>query len=344
MFKKIDIENFRGIKSLSVENLSRVNLFFGKNNSGKSTVLESAFLLSGMTNPHLLVLCNAVRGFKGIRDFSLFFHNLNTAHPISIISEGNSKVFSRRLKMEMSASQTYKQNLDDKSTTVAADNKPFQTLVLNASCDGKKYKNEFILENASEKEERGKIGIFPFYNEPFVCKYIAPKDTNFALDEVNDILKDKQEQNIVENLSLLDERITDFVLSQNDIMVDIGLKSRIPLNMMGDGTRKFFNLIVSLYKCKDGILLIDEIDNGLHFSAMENLWKTVLNLTKKYNVQVFATTHNMDSLKSLNALLADRAEDVSFYKVLHTKNDETKLLYYPYEDFSVVLGNGNEVR
>lgn len=343
MFKKISIENFRGIKSLSVENFSRVNLFFGKNNSGKSTVLESAFLLTGMTNPHLLVLCNEVRGFKGIQDFSLFFHNLDTTHPISIIAEGDSKVFSRQLNMKLSESQTYNQSFDTKNTTRTAGNKPFQTLTLKASCAGTEYNNEFILDDVTETEEHGKIGSIPSYSEPLVCRYVAPGNKNYATNEVNDILKDKQERDISENLSLLDEHITDFVVNRNNVMVDIGLKSRIPLNMMGDGTIKFFNLIVSLHTCKNGILLIDEIDNGLHFSAMKTLWEVVLTLAKKYNVQMFATTHNIDSLKGL-AERTDNSEDISFYKVLHTKTDETKILYYPYDDFSAVLENGNEVR
>lgn len=346
MFKKIEIENFRGIKSLFVENLSRVNLFFGKNNSGKSTVLEAAFLLSGMIDPNLLVSCNAVRGFQAIQDFSFFFHNFDTSRAVSFASEGTSELFTRQLEMKLSGSQSYTQNFKDKNTTVSIDNKPFQTLSLNACCNGKEYTNEFILEASTETEERGTIGDVSF-NENFMCTYITPDNTDVALSELNDIFKDKQEQNVIENLSLIDRRIKDFVVNRNCIMVDIGLKSRIPLNMMGDGARKFFTLIILLYKCRNGILLIDEIDNGLHFSAMKSLWKTVLTLAEKYNVQVFATTHNMDSLKGLKSLLAecaDSSKDVSFYKVLHTSNDETKILHYPYEDFSAVLENGNEVR
>lgn len=347
MFEKIKIENFRGIKNLSIENLSNVNLFFGKNNSGKSTVLESVFLLSGMTNPHLLVLCNSIRGFKGIQDFSLFFHNFDTMNPISIVSEGDSNLFNRQLKMELSASQEYTRNFNDKDIMKSIDNAPFQTLTVSAVNDNKKYRNEFILDFPTEIEERGRIGIINSYKEELVCKYIAPIDTGFALNEVNDILKDKQEKNIIENLSLIDDRIIDFIVNQNTIMVDIGLQSRIPLNMMGDGTRKFFNLIVSLYRCRNGILLIDEIDNGLHFSVMKNLWKLILSLSKKYNVQIFATTHNIDLLKGLDDFLNEFHNDanaVSLYKVVHKKNDEEKALFYPHTDFSAVLANGNEVR
>ena len=347
MVRNITIENFRGIKSLSVENLSRVNLFFGRNNAGKSTVLESVFLLSGMTNPRLLVLCNAVRGFNGIQDFSFFFHNFNTASPVSIISEGDSELFTRKLRMELSDSQSYTQDFDGKTAAGLIDNKAFQVLVLNASSEGETYRNEFRLESATETEENGKIGIITSYNEKLVCKYIAPRNTSISIEELDDILKDKQEQNLIESLSLIDGRIKDFVVSRKNIMVDIGLDTRLPLNMMGDGARKFFNLIVSLYKCRNGILLVDEIDNGLHYSAMEYLWKTVMSMAKKYNVQVFATTHNMDSLKGLNASLAESgndAHDVSFYKVLRKNDDETKILHYAYKDFSVVLENGNEVR
>ncbi|WP_462136871.1 AAA family ATPase, partial [Candidatus Mycalebacterium sp.] len=48
-FKSIKIENFRGIESLKIDNLERINLFVGKNNCGKTTILESIYLLSGMS-------------------------------------------------------------------------------------------------------------------------------------------------------------------------------------------------------------------------------------------------------------------------------------------------------
>ena len=74
MYNSFEIEKFKSINSLKIENLSRINLFFGRNNCGKTTLLEAIFLLSGISNPELFRRCNSFRSFNQITDLSYFFH------------------------------------------------------------------------------------------------------------------------------------------------------------------------------------------------------------------------------------------------------------------------------
>lgn len=67
MFSKIEIERFRGIKYAFIEGFKQINLFFGKNNCGKSSLLESFFLASGLSNPLLPIHVNIVRGYGKAR-------------------------------------------------------------------------------------------------------------------------------------------------------------------------------------------------------------------------------------------------------------------------------------
>ena len=80
-FKNIDIKNFRGIKHLLIDDFSRVNVFLGQNNSGKSSVLEAIFLLAGMSNPDLPLGLNKVRTriFRNtyLQEVRYQFYNLN---------------------------------------------------------------------------------------------------------------------------------------------------------------------------------------------------------------------------------------------------------------------------
>ncbi|MCD6146065.1 MAG: AAA family ATPase [Methanosarcinales archaeon] len=69
MYKKLTINGFRGIKHLEVDDFRQVNLFVGKNNCGKTTILESLFLLTGPTNPQLPLKIN------GFRDFNIIDEN-----------------------------------------------------------------------------------------------------------------------------------------------------------------------------------------------------------------------------------------------------------------------------
>ena len=62
--KDIEISNFRGIEYLKIDDLARVNVLLGQNNSGKSTVLESIAMLMSMSNPDAPQLLNASRARK----------------------------------------------------------------------------------------------------------------------------------------------------------------------------------------------------------------------------------------------------------------------------------------
>ena len=87
MFKNIIIKNFRGITELAVGDFRRVNLLVGKNNCGKTSVLEALFLASAPTNPELPLRINHYRGFgiaEDVQPWHLFFNKLNTSNTIEI--------------------------------------------------------------------------------------------------------------------------------------------------------------------------------------------------------------------------------------------------------------------
>lgn len=75
---------------------------------------------------------------------------------------------------------------------------------------------------------------------------------------------------------------------------DIGAKRLIPFPLMGDGMSRLLGIALAMTDAQDGILLIDEIENGIHHSVMPELWKTVADLAERYNAQIFATTHSIE--------------------------------------------------
>ena len=68
---------------------------------------------------------------------------------------------------------------------------------------------------------------------------------------------------------------------------------------MGDGMWRIMAMAISLAQCKDGFLLIDEIDTGLHYSVMTDMWKLIYRSALDLSVQVFASTHSNDCIRSL---------------------------------------------
>jgi predicted ATPase len=82
---------------------------------------------------------------------------------------------------------------------------------------------------------------------------------------------------------------------------------RIPIGSMGDAIWRMLGLTLAIVNARNGVLLVDEIDTGLHFSAMSDMWKLIWETAKRLNVQIFATTHNSDCWMSLAAIASNES-------------------------------------
>lgn len=82
-------------------------------------------------------------------------------------------------------------------------------------------------------------------------------------------------------------------------------EERVPIGSFGDGIWRIFALAVALSRVKGGLLLIDEIDTGLHYTVMTEMWKFVSEVCKEFKIQVFATTHSYDCVYSLAKVCHD---------------------------------------
>jgi AAA15 family ATPase/GTPase len=78
------------------------------------------------------------------------------------------------------------------------------------------------------------------------------------------------------------------------------------LKSMGDGINRILTIILALVNSDNGFLLIDEFENGLHYSVQEKLWEIIFSLSEKLNIQVFATTHSEDSILGFESILNDK--------------------------------------
>ena len=120
-------------------------------------------------------------------------------------------------------------------------------------------------------------------------------------------------------------------------------------NMAGDGIRRFLKIITAVANPAQTIVLIDEIENGLHYSAYQLLWESILALSSTLDVQLFITTHNVETLKCLEKILnksgnTKHQELVKVYNVTKTKNAGFKTFQYSYESFKDAIENEMEIR
>ena len=123
-----------------------------------------------------------------------------------------------------------------------------------------------------------------------------------------------------------------------------GRNAPIPLKSLGDGATRFFALALTLANSRDGFLVIDEAENGIHHSMQRALWKMVLQTALNNNVQVLAVTHSWDCVRGF-AQAAMELEDVDGALVrLERKGDETRAIEYSEQELQVVAEQGIEVR
>jgi AAA15 family ATPase/GTPase len=117
--------------------------------------------------------------------------------------------------------------------------------------------------------------------------------------------------------------------------------------MMGDGLRRYLNIVAASANPINNILLIDEIENGLHYSAYKKLWEAIFALAVSNNKQVFVTTHSKETLYRLNEMLEEHAEyrnELSLYTLEQTKLKGHQAYRLPYEGLAEASKNNIEIR
>ena len=119
---------------------------------------------------------------------------------------------------------------------------------------------------------------------------------------------------------------------------------RFPIGTYGDGMRRLLAIVLAFVGSEDGVLLIDEIDTGFHWTVMEDMWRLVVESARRSNVQVFATTHSYDCVRALGSLAEshpDLAEQVSIQKIQPTLNQAVS---FHDDEIKVAVEQGIEVR
>ncbi len=276
----IRIEGFRGINHLELNGLRWINVLLGNNNSSKSFALEAVMILMGASKPVLPIELNANRNYTGLQkdDLQLFFYELSTENRITIKADFLDSG-SRNLQISYFESEINRMPISEVGNADYS---------MQNNCYGLQYeytdgeekntskllirtdKNE-LSSHTSEKKSIRKTAAF-----------VAPRyNFNDFIRHFNQIVTDKEKDSVLEVLRNVESRIKDIVIVGEKVMVDVGLSKLVPINVLGDGTRKMFTLITAMYSVKGGILIVDEVDNGLYYKTMETLWTALLRSAKQ---------------------------------------------------------------
>jgi hypothetical protein len=340
MLKSLTIENFRCLKNFKLDNLSRINLLVGKNNSGKTSLLEAITLLQSDINiQHTLdKILSARNEFSNSdkKEFNpaIFFKNFRIDPKESkIIIQADSQKTSKILEIfidfvEYELAKTFpalsfcwKDRITD--TPDKANEEilfPFvKTGVININNMTTLNPKTYFLIDFQEIINRDELFVTAnFFSRPNLISLYKQISTT------------KEEKKIIKILQSLEPEIEDLAIGENDDFV-VGLANierQVQIGSLGDGIYRLLGLALAIVNVKNGVLLVDEIDTGLHYTAMDDMWKMIWQTANDLNVQVFATTHSNDCWKSL-AELAETLDDHSDGIAIHyiDKNREHSISY-----------------
>ena len=305
--------------------------------------------MTGPSNPILPVRINSFRNYGQFREYDMLldFYNLNVGEPIILSAEGNVK-----RELEITAFFDEIGEVDLASTNKGGSNSQERFYGLShkyrVGDDNTEYHSKLFIQKGNLS--KGNMGVDQRYTESVKSLYVPSAYMQSPVNEVYGRLTEKKmDGKIVEILRAIEPKISDMKLVGQELMVDIGLNQLLPINMMGDGLRKLISVVLAIYDCKDGVIAIDEIDNGFHYSAMKSLWRAIALVSQETKTQVFATTHNIDFLKGVAAMLNDPRfewlqEELSAFRLIRSEDDVLSALRYDSDTLGYSLGHEIEIR
>lgn len=368
--EKIEIDGFRALSKLNINSLGSVNLITGKNNSGKSSLLEAIRILSsgGALKTFYDILSTREELGDGAEyeksydpgDLVPFCSLFNGFPDLASSQNGFSIKAEGALPAALSSIDVginwYSRKTDPDRTTfryeIASgdwlDEEVFPALSMDIG--GKKRivpLDRFNRRSYASRSDVDGTSVPCIYLDPFSSRSTSQMDVWWDAVALTDA-----EPEIVKALQLVSDDIQAVTMIASDnrssrprtaVAKSARFRSRVPLKTFGDGLNRVFGIILSLCNARNGVLLIDEIENGLHYSVQTAVWRTLFRLARDMNVQVFATSHSWDCVRAFQEAAAESPETGVLVRLTSQGNTVIPTLFTE-KELQIVTRDQIEVR
>ncbi len=313
MIDYVEIKNFRCFKHTRIKNFGKVNLIGGLNNVGKTALLEALLVGFFPTAKSF----NLVRDFRneGSSDnnsWQYFFLNKSTDENI-VISLQQDKI--EQYFTEISCQQ----DLDLVATTLDKDRLAYafrgvanpSFVNVKGKLQGKEFdyfplpKEIHALPPHVGNPPKNIAGTIPFLHSSTRKDALELTTLFSAIEPKKNI--------VIEALSFVDNRITDIKIltpdKKSNLFLSLKNQGDFPVNLFGDAIRKIIEVVLVLLNTSNSVVLIDEVENGLHYTKQAEFWRLLFGIAAK-DTQIFATTHSKEMISSF-ATTAEQNPNVS---------------------------------
>lgn len=365
----LTIEGFRSFRELKLEGLGRVNLITSRNNMGKSSLLEAVRILasdSPLATIHSILTHREEDVFDTDEpskqeyaeialQISTLFHGFpelsGSWKSILVAADGHQQPMKLTLTLGWFSEERAENGTRryvSRQMELLDEEDGIPALVIGTG-DGERI---FPLENLRRvhyssrplrPEYRGLMSIY-------VSSYGGERTDQLGVLWDRIALSDLEDQ-VVEALRIIDPSIAAVSMVGGDrlrrprtAIVRSGRIPRpVPLRSFGDGLNRLFGIALSLVNAKDGLLLIDEFENGMHYSVQLATWRMIFRLAATLGVQVFATSHSWDAIEAFQKAAAETAEDGVLVR-LARKGEDIIPTVFREDELKIATRDGIEVR
>jgi len=369
MYQSFKASNFRCFRELTLANLERVNLIAGVNNIGKTALLEALFLHCGAYNPALALRVNAFRGIETVKlelgrwveaPWDSLFHQFDISKSVELAGE-NTITGHRSLRLRVlrqpselaPVAQFIKFGPDDSQRAIDSGEsqkvldtlETAKVLQLESQEKGGQASYYMILDLKGVRiEPIPPAPPFPaFFQGARIRIPFGEEAERFGRLEI------RGEQDVVlRALQLIEPRLKRLaivvVAGEPMLHGDVGVGRLMPLPVMGEGMVRLASLVMHIGNAPGGVVLVDEIENGLHHSILPKVWRAIGEVARQFNTQVFATTHSLECIVAAHrAFSKSERYDFRLHR-LERVNETIRAVTYDQETLEAAIETGLEVR
>lgn len=313
MISKIKITNFKCFNDFVLDKLALINLVGGRNNSGKSALLEALFIAFGFKNPQIFYALSALRSGNGPLNvtpqkmWGHLFYNFTECDSFSIVLNRTDASVST-LTMSKVPDETVGFNVNSQVVGSLLNqgydsndiNKYFYALKFQYELKDTHISGEYRIQDNTIKYNFDGNSSLPLKKISFYNAKSQP-DNVVVAEWVSKFILENRKQSLLDLLKLFDEEIVDITtVVDNSLPYVFAIRSngqKLSINYMGDGINKALQVLLSILTSPNGILLIDEIENGFHYSLYTKLFEAFYKAALEVDCQLFITTHNAGVIK-----------------------------------------------
>ena len=365
MYTSFSIQKFRRFKQLKIESLTRCNLITGLNNSGKSTLLEALWMHAGPNRPDLALRILQFRGVPGADVANIardLFFDFDTREPIELAADGDWGEHPRVLTIATrpkpasvvpspARNGRTSTNYLESGTTSLSDT---ELILSYRDEDQNTYESKAVWIPQGPNEQGESTVAFsvetadtpPRPNNILLTSRIrrAPIEDCQLFDR---LVQDGHESEVVEFLKVIDSQIQNIrtmTVPKPMLYADVGLSQFVPVGLLGEGASRLLSLALAMFEARGGLILVDELENGLHHTVLEPVWQRLQALAKTCDVQLIATTHSSECLSAaMRAFRCSSPTNLTIHR-LDERHGEPFVATFLAEDWEYSLQIDAEMR